>query len=53
MRQSSLAGFEKDTNKTRKELFLKDMETIIPWFELPQALEPYYPNPTGPGRHPK
>jgi len=41
------------TKKTRKELFLDEMERIIPWSELTQALEPYYPNPTGPGRRPK
>jgi IS5 family transposase len=53
MRQSSLTGYEKYTKKTRKELFLDEMERIIPWIELTQALEPYYPNPTGPGRRPK
>jgi len=53
MRQSSLTGFEKYTKKTRKELFLEEMERIIPWSELTQALEPYYPNPTGAGRRPK
>jgi len=29
-----LTGFEKYTRKTRKELFLEEMERIIPWPEL-------------------
>jgi IS5 family transposase len=29
------------------------MDQIIPWSELTQALKPYYPDPTGPGRRPK
>jgi len=29
------------------------MERIIPWSDLTQALKPYYPDPTGPGRRPK
>jgi IS5 family transposase len=53
MRQSSLTGFEKYTKKTRKEQFLEEMERIIPWSDLTQALKPYYPDPTGPGRRPK
>ena len=53
MRQSSLTGFEKYTQKTRKEQFLEEMDRVIPWAELTQALKPYYPDPTGPGRRPK
>jgi IS5 family transposase len=53
MPQISLTGFEKYTKKTRKELFLEEMERIIPWSDLTQALKPYYPDPTGPGRRPK
>jgi IS5 family transposase len=53
MRQNSLTGFEKYTKKTRKEKFLEEMDQIIPWSELTQALKPYYPDPTGPGRRPK
>ena len=53
MRQSSLTGFEKYTKKTRKEQFLEEMDRIIPWSELTQALKPYYPDPTGPGHRPK
>jgi transposase, IS5 family len=53
MRQSRLTGFEKYTKNTRKEQFLEEMDRIIPWSEPRQALKPYYPDPTGPGRRPK
>ena len=54
MRQQTLAGsgFEKFRKKTRKELFLDDMEQIIPWQDLCIAIEPYYPKPDGAGRRP-
>ena len=53
MKQNSLTdGFEKFRKKTRKEQFLDDMETIIPWKELCEAISPHYPNPQGAGRRP-
>ena len=53
MKQESLTdGFEKYRKKTRKEQFLDDMEVIIPWKELCEAIEPFYPNPKGAGRRP-
>ena len=54
MRQTSLAdnGFEKYRKKTRKEQFLEEMESIIPWDKLSEAIEPFYPNPQGAGRRP-
>jgi IS5 family transposase len=54
MRQQTLAdgSFEKFRKKTRKELFLDDMELIIPWQGLCVAIEPYYPKPEGAGRRP-
>lgn len=54
MRQDTFsdAGFEKYKKKTRKEQFLEDMEKIIPWQELTQVIEPYYPKPEGAGRRP-
>ena len=54
MRQDSFsdAGFEKYRKKTRKEQFLEEMETIIPWKELTEAIEPFYPKPEGAGRRP-
>lgn len=54
MRQDTFsdAGFEKYKKKTRKEQFLEEMEKIIPWQELTQVIEPFYPNPEGAGRRP-
>lgn len=54
MRQDSFsdAGFEKYRKKTRKEQFLEEMETIIPWKELTAAIEPFYPKPEGADRRP-
>ena len=44
--------FEKYHKKTCKELFLGEMDQIIPWKELSEAIEPYYPKPKGAGRRP-
>jgi len=54
MKQQSLeaTGFEKYRKKTRKEQFLDEMEQIIPWKELCEVIEPYYPKPQGAGRKP-
>lgn len=53
MRQQSLTGgFEKHRKQTRKERFLADMNTIIPWSDLVGAIEPFYPKPKGAGRRP-
>ena len=54
MRQDSFsdAGFEKFRKKTGKEQFLEEMEMIIPWKELTEAIEPFYPKPQGAGRRP-
>jgi IS5 family transposase len=55
MRQQSLAdgSFEKYRKKTRKELFLEEMDQIIPWQELTGVIKPFYPEPKGAGRRPK
>lgn len=54
MRQKTLAeeGFEKYRKPTRREQFLNDMEQVIPWRELCDAIEPFYPRPEGAGRRP-
>ena len=53
MRQPSLTdGFEKYRKKTRKEQFLDEMDVIIPWSGLVNAIEPFYPKPEGAGRRP-
>ena len=54
MRQQTLAdsSFEKFRKKTRKEQFLDEMEQVIAWTDLTEAIEPYYPKPDGAGRRP-
>jgi len=55
MKQQSLeaTGFEIYRKQTRKEIFLGEMEQIIPWPELCEAIKPYYPEtPQGAGRRP-
>jgi len=54
MRQRTLAmmtGFERYTKKTRRALFLEEMELVVPWQELCGLIEPHYPKP-GNGRSP-
>ena len=54
MRQDSFsdAGFEKYRKKTRKEQFLEETDSIIPWKELNEVIEPFYPKPKGAGHRP-
>ena len=54
MRQKSFAdsSFERYRKKTRKEQFLEEMQAIIPWKALCEAIEPFYPKPPGAGRRP-
>src|SRR5437660_5407107 len=52
MKQRTLAmmtGFEQYTRKTKRELFLEEMEQVVPWRELCALIEPYYAKP-GNGR---
>ena len=44
-------GFERYTKKTRREVFLEEMEQVVPWRELCGLIEPHYPKP-GNGRPP-
>ena len=55
MRQTSFAEgtFERYRKPTRRELFLEEMDKIIPWKELCQVIEPFYPKQDGAGRPPK
>jgi len=52
MHQTSFSnnGFDHYRKKTRRERFLEDMETVIPWKERCDAIEPFYPKPQGAGR---
>src|ERR1039458_8360902 len=54
MKQRTLAmmtGFERYTKKTKRALFLEEMEQVVPWGELGARIEPYYPK-AGNGRPP-
>jgi len=54
MKQRSLSSqsvFEKYGRKSRRELFLDEMELIVPWAELMALVEPYYAK-AGKGRQP-
>lgn len=54
MRQQTFAenGFEKYRKPTRREIFLDEMNEIIPWIELSKVIEPFYPKSEGAGRPP-
>jgi IS5 family transposase len=41
------SGFEKFGRPTRRERFLAEMEAAVPWAELLQVIEPYYPKDPG------
>ena len=47
-----MTGFERYTKKTRRAMFLEEMEQVIPWAKLCALIEPHYPKP-GNGRRPK
>jgi IS5 family transposase len=53
MRQITLAtaGFERYAKTTRREVFLGEMERVVPWSALCAVIEPFYPKP-GNGRPP-
>ena len=54
MRQKTFAEgtFEQYRKPTRRERFLADMDKIIPWRELCDVIEPFYPKSEGAGRPP-
>src|SRR5216683_1574780 len=47
-----ITGFERYTKKTRRAIFLEEMEQVVPWAKLCALIEPHYPKP-GNGRRPK
>ena len=53
MKQLTLAtaGFERDAKRTRRAVFLGEMERVVPWSALRALIEPFYPKP-GNGRPP-
>src|SRR5882724_10941125 len=46
-----MTGFEQYTRKTRRAIFLEEMEQVVPWGQLCALVEPHYPKP-GNGRPP-
>ena len=46
-----MTGFEQYAKKTRRAIFLEEMEQVVPWRELCALVEPHYPKP-GNGRPP-
>ena len=46
-----MTGFERYTKKTRRAVFLEEMEQVVPWKKLCALVEPHYPKP-GNGRPP-
>ena len=53
-RQASFSDLEYVNKKrrTRRELFLAEMEAVVPWQELLGVVEPHYPRAGGRGRPP-
>jgi len=47
-----MSGFERYTKKTRRAIFLEEMEQVVPWAKLCRLIEPHYPK-SGNGRGPK
>jgi IS5 family transposase len=46
MKQQTLAtasGFEQYAKKTRRALFLEEMEQVVPWTQLCRLIDPHYP----------
>ena len=54
MRQRTLAEgtFERYRKPTRREMFLREMDKVVPWNELCVLIERVYPKPDGAGRRP-
>jgi len=44
--------FERFRKPTRREKFLAEMNAVVPWAELVQLIEPYYPRATSAGGRP-
>jgi len=54
MKQSSLSmtGYFDKGKKTRREVFLAEMEQVVPWARLQALIEPHYPKGTPAGGRP-
>src|SRR6476646_8272033 len=49
---SSDLEYANKKRRTRRELFLAEMEAVVPWPELLAVVEPHYPRAGGRGRPP-
>ena len=47
MKQASL-NLNLNAKKTRKQVFLEQMEQVVPWAALVELIAPYYPEGKGP-----
>lgn len=45
-------GFEQYRKQTRRDVFLAEMDRVVPWSELCAVIEPHYPKAEGAGRPP-
>ena len=54
MRIQSIAteGFDNYRYRTSEDIFLKEMDRVVPWDEMTRAIESYYLNPKEAGRRP-
>lgn len=54
MKQQSLASltYEVMKKRTKREVFLNEMERVVPWERLEGLIEPHYPK-VGKGRPPR
>ena len=54
MKQTTLANndFEQYRKPTRRDRFLAEMNTVVPWADLVAVIEPYYPKATNAGGRP-
>ncbi len=43
------AGFERHRKPTRRDVFLAEMDQVVPWTELCAVIEPHYPKDPEPG----
>lgn len=48
----SALEYESKRKQTRRDRFLGELERVVPWKELEEVVEPYYPKVEGPGRPP-
>ena len=49
---ATATGFERFRKATRREVFLSEMQQVVPWAALGAVIEPVYPKPEGAGRRP-